>query len=125
MQRKAWPIYRAFSMTDISKLKSCPFCGGEPIVERQGDRRQSHIIYCGECGGRLETGETWNTVQLWNTRTEPQVKPGTLERIIWSAMVWARENPGPSEIPEYTDEGNSHAENEARASARRILDALT
>ncbi len=79
----------------------------------------SHIIYCGECGRRLETGETRNT------RTEPQVEPGTLERIIWSAMVWARENPGPSEIPEYTDGGNSYAENEARASARRILSALT
>jgi len=79
-------------MTDIPKLKSCPFCGGR---------------------------------RLSGARTEPQVKPGTLERIIWSAMVWARENPGPSEIPEYTDGGNSHAENEARASARRILDALT
>jgi len=62
-------------MIDIPELKPCPFCGGEPIVERQGDRRQSHIIYCGECGCRLETGETWNAGQLWNTRTEPQVKP--------------------------------------------------
>ena len=67
-------------MIDIPELKPCPFCGGEPIVERQGDRRQSHIIYCGECGGRLETGETWNAGQLWNTRTEPQVKP----------LVWQR-----------------------------------
>ena len=65
---------------NIPELKPCPFCGGEPIFERQGDRRQSHIIYCGECGGRLETGETWNAGQLWNTRTEPQVK----------ALVWER-----------------------------------
>ena len=74
-------------MTDIPELKPCPFCGGEPIVERQGDRRQSHIIYCGECGGRLETGETWNTGQLWNTRTEPQVRP-----LVWvkhpTAEIW-------------------------------------
>ena len=56
-------------------LKPCPFCGGAPIVERQGDRRQSHMIYCAECGCGLETGETWNAGEKWNTRTPPQVKP--------------------------------------------------
>lgn len=52
-------------------------------------------------------------------------KPGALERIVWSAMVWARDNPGgPDAAPEYTDRGNSFAETECRATVQRILRAL-
>lgn len=54
-----------------------------------------------------------------------RVKPGAIERIVWSAMVWAhRSKPGPDEVPEYTDGGNSFAEAECRAAVRRILAAL-
>lgn len=53
------------------------------------------------------------------------VKPGQIERCIWSAMIWAASNNAGFEgVPEYTDHGNSFAENEARATAARILSAL-
>ena len=55
----------------------------------------------------------------------PKVKPGHLERIVWSAMMWAADNnPGFDGVPEYTDGGNSFAEGECRATVRRILAAL-
>ena len=66
-------------MTDIPQLKPCPFCGGADGVEQQGDNRQSHIIACQECGCRLETGETWNAGDRWNTRIPPKVKPLVFE----------------------------------------------
>ena len=54
-----------------------------------------------------------------------RVKPGQIERIVWSAMTWAAENnPGFNGVPEYTDRGNSFAENECRETASRILAAL-
>lgn len=59
-----------------------------------------------------------------STRQAPKVKAGTLERIVWAAMVWASENRTTEAPPEYTDTGNSFAEREARAAVRRILSAL-
>jgi len=54
-----------------------------------------------------------------------RVKPGEIERSVWSAMKWATENnPGFDGVPEYTDRGNSFAETECRAAAARILAAL-
>ena len=54
-----------------------------------------------------------------------RVKPGEIERSVWSAMKWAAENnPGFDGVPEYTDRGNSFAETECRAAAARILAAL-
>ena len=43
-------------------LLPCPFCGGEAVVERDGNRRQSCIVACTECGGRAEgpDRDTWN-----------------------------------------------------------------
>lgn len=56
------------------ELLSCPFCGGEPEVIKQGDRRKSHIIGCVECYCRLETNEEGGFCgQAWNTRTPPSV----------------------------------------------------
>lgn len=53
------------------------------------------------------------------------VKPGQIERAIWSAMMWAAENnPGFNGVPEYTDGGNSFAEVECRAAAARVLAAI-
>jgi hypothetical protein len=53
------------------------------------------------------------------------VKPGEIERAIWSAMIWAAaNNPGFEKAPEYTDRGNSFAEREARAAAARVLASL-
>jgi hypothetical protein len=55
-------------MEDI-ELKNCPFCNGEAVIEQQGTNRISTIYSCCDCGCRLETGETWQTPQRWNTRT--------------------------------------------------------
>jgi hypothetical protein len=53
------------------------------------------------------------------------VKPGEIERAVWSAMIWAASNnQGFEGVPEYTDRGNSFAETEARRAAARILAAL-
>lgn len=49
-------------------LLPCPFCGGEAMVERHGNRRQSTIYACTECSCRLETGEEWNIGTDWNRR---------------------------------------------------------
>jgi Lar family restriction alleviation protein len=51
-------------------LKPCPFCGGEAHFERIGDRRQSTIISCEDCGACLENGETFNHGTSWNTRAD-------------------------------------------------------
>ena len=57
---------------------------------------------------------------------EVGVKPGEIERAVWSAMMWAADNnPGFNGVPEYTDRGNSFAEDEARRAAARIRSALT
>lgn len=56
-------------MTDeASKLLPCPFCGGDAAFERVGDRRQSTIVACQECGCRLESGAEWDHERDWNTR---------------------------------------------------------
>lgn len=57
-------------MTDAPELLPCPFCGGEAEFERIGDRRQSTIIACLECGCRLESGETFSHGGAWNTRAD-------------------------------------------------------
>ena len=54
-------------MADV-ELKPCPFCGGEAGVARYGDRRQSTIYYCLDCGCRLETSEEWDHGKDWNKR---------------------------------------------------------
>jgi NMD protein affecting ribosome stability and mRNA decay len=63
-------------MSEPVKLLLCPFCGSEAEFERHGTNRQSSIVACQQCGARVETGETWNEGQLWNTRSVPAA--GTL-----------------------------------------------
>ena len=55
------------------------------------------------------------------------LKPGELERIIWTAMVWSAQQPAPpngAAPPSYTDSGNSNAEEQCRQTAARIRAAL-
>lgn len=61
-------------------LLPCPFCGGKAAVERQGTARQSSIIACEDCGGRLETGEIWSIGDRWNTRT-PALPSGQADHV--------------------------------------------
>lgn len=56
------------SMEQALELSPCPFCGGEAEMNRRGDRRQSTIYSCTECGATLETGETFNFGAAWNAR---------------------------------------------------------
>jgi len=53
----------------MESLKPCPFCGGEAEFEREGTSRQSCIVSCTECGCRLESNETHDSGDSWNTRT--------------------------------------------------------
>ena len=66
-------------MEDI-ELKNCPFCNGNAAIEQQGTNRISTIYSCCDCGCRLETGETWQTPQRWNTRaTDAQLSTLTAQ----------------------------------------------
>ena len=56
-------------------LMPCPFCGGVAEFERIGNRRQSTIISCTECGCRLENGEEWEHGSAWNTRAAIAAMP--------------------------------------------------
>jgi Lar family restriction alleviation protein len=60
-------------------LKPCPFCGGEAAIEQIGDRRQSAIVVCQDCGCRRESGAEGEaqTAESWNRRV-PVV---TVERL--------------------------------------------
>lgn len=51
-------------------LKPCPFCGGEAHIERYGNRRQSTVYACLDCGCRLETGEEQDYGMRWNKRVD-------------------------------------------------------
>lgn len=58
----------------MSELKPCPFCGGEAEFERMGDRRQSCIVVCTDCGGRHESGdEGERSGDSWNRRATPPI----------------------------------------------------
>ena len=58
-------------MSNDTELKPCPFCGGEAHIERLGDKRVSCIVMCEDCGGALESSETFNQGAQWNTRPTP------------------------------------------------------
>ena len=56
----------------MSKLKPCPFCGSDNIeVVREGTRKVSTIIECGNCGCKLESGDQGKKFDnSWNTRED-------------------------------------------------------
>jgi len=51
----------------LESLMPCPFCGGAADVERQGNPRQSCIVSCTNCGGRIESNEN-GAGFAWNSR---------------------------------------------------------
>jgi hypothetical protein len=61
------------------QLKSCPFCGGAPEIERKGTARVSMIIACTQCGARMESGDVYGMTKpesyRWNTRPSRQPSP--------------------------------------------------
>jgi Lar family restriction alleviation protein len=57
-------------MTTTPTLAPCPFCGGAAGFERMGNRRQSCIVVCGNCGARQESAdEDDHNGSSWNERT--------------------------------------------------------
>ena len=54
-------------------LKPCPFCGHDtPEFERLGNRRQSCIVICGNCGCRHESSDEGERCgSSWNERATP------------------------------------------------------
>ena len=75
--------------------------------------------------GLTRNGQARRVAALPAVTPGVKVKPGVIERAVWSAMLWAASNNvGFEGVPEYTDKGNSFAETEARAAATRILAAL-
>ena len=68
-----------------SKLKPCPFCGGEAEITQIGDNRKSTLYACLACGASLETGETFNHGSVWNERTTGKwtAKPPTEQGLYW------------------------------------------
>lgn len=53
----------------MNNLKECPFCGGSAEFERLGNRGQSCIVVCENCGCRLETNEEGEHCDSqWNNR---------------------------------------------------------
>ena len=56
-------------MTNGPVLLPCPFCGGEAYYDRLGTPRVSAIVACGDCGCRMESGDTGeNSGRTWNSR---------------------------------------------------------
>lgn len=51
-----------------TELKPCPFCGNKASFDRVGNRQQSTIVSCDDCGCSLENGEEWNHGRGWNNR---------------------------------------------------------
>ncbi|PTL88579.1 hypothetical protein C6W88_15800 [Halomonas litopenaei] len=56
----------------MNKLLPCPFCAGEAEFGRIGTPRQSCIVACTDCGGRLESNEEGGACgSQWNDRHVP------------------------------------------------------
>lgn len=69
----------------MSKLKSCPFCGGKAEIENlhHGENEGGSYVYCTEClaSSNIEFGFKENFVSNWNRRVD---KNEALERLIGS-----------------------------------------
>lgn len=53
-----------------TKLKPCPFCGGEAAESPFGT-----WIFCKKCGAMSEAAETFGaTIRKWNRRLQPAKK---------------------------------------------------
>lgn len=51
----------------MMKLEPCPFCEDDNVeIQQYGNKRQSTIYACTNCGCMLETGEESDHGQRWN-----------------------------------------------------------
>lgn len=62
------------------KLKPCPFCGGEAIVDGCDDTLW--IVICKECNASIGHKETKEeAIEAWNKRIEPTFTPDEIDII--------------------------------------------
>ena len=62
------------------KLKPCPFCGGEAIID--GCDETLWIVICKECNASIGYKETKEeAIEAWNRRIEPTFTPDELDAI--------------------------------------------
>lgn len=76
----------------MTKLKRCPFCGGEAKTEQCEDitynaKGKARIypytaVYCVDCGARIEEQDEEELADMWNTRTPEIVRCGECEHYI-------------------------------------------
>jgi len=61
------------------KLKPCPFCGSEAVLDPHiiDDECPSHYCWCPQCGARsgIENNE-FAAVSVWNTRAQESAIKG-------------------------------------------------
>lgn len=69
----------------LPDLLPCPFCGGEAEVERKGTARRSAIVFCEDCGARLESNES-GAGRLWNERPDPRHDGNVTTTAQWEAF---------------------------------------
>ena len=56
-------------MTEETKLKPCPFCGGKPVIYKSISDRKAWVM-CSECGATSSSGFREKTaIRAWNRRT--------------------------------------------------------
>ena len=62
------------------KLKPCPFCGGEAIIEGCDDTLWS--VICKKCAASIDYNETkQEAIEAWNRRVQPSFTPDELDAI--------------------------------------------
>lgn len=66
----------------VERLHPCPFCGGEPEIERVGTSRASCIVICSDCSARNESADVGqHSGRSWNRRSPAVDTAGLLARL--------------------------------------------
>ena len=97
----------------MTKLKPCPFCGGEAFYWLDTSYDDKHVIECESCGTDMrDEYEKDDAIEKWNTRhipegyavvpvnpTEAIIKAGQLNEdraiaILYKAMIKAAQETG-------------------------------
>ena len=65
---------KRFDVTDEIKLRSCPFCGGEAVIEHNSEYdNEGYAVRCSECGIESPDNRFCNeheAAQWWNRRIQ-------------------------------------------------------
>lgn len=64
---------KRFDVTDKIELRSCPFCGGEAVIEHNSEYDdEGYVVRCSECGIEASNwcSNEHETAQWWNRRAD-------------------------------------------------------